>query len=555
MKKESPRSFNEHRWVVQIRRQIEEALDDDADADLPVSIFNVPKPLMAAKPEAYIPQQVAIGPYHHRRPELYEMERYKLSSARWVQKSLRNIKFQAVVEHFTKLEHRIRSSYHRYVELNGETLAWMMAVDASFLLEYLNLYAVDCPRASPASARMSHLIDCTGRKAAHGATSRDIVMLENQIPLFLLAKLLEFQCASPQESERRLLMMLIGFCKELSPFRMVDDAPQIQVTDQGAHLLQVLYDAVVPPAEITPESGKKSGENVEEEIDGHDDDGPNSNQQKVSWTYFRQFIGSVWNRTAQRLLPPQPVKLIVIPWKVLRNLPVFALLRQPIDGLLDSIFDTGASGNVGKQKVGEEDQLRPPLAEELEIPSAAELKDAGVTFRQTTGGLISIRFDSKSAAFFLPIITVDANTEVIMRNLVAYEASATPGPLVLTRYTELMNGIIDGEEDVRVLREEGIVCNHLKSDVEAACMWNGMSRSVRLTRVKHLDKVIQEVNRYYHGSWKVRTRKFMGRYVFASWQLLTLLAAVLLLLMMAFQAFCLVYGCSRLLDEQKAMAD
>ncbi|CAN6459368.1 unnamed protein product [Victoria cruziana] len=545
----SPYSFNEHRWVVQIRRQIEEELDENADADLPVSIFDVPKPLMAGKPEAYIPQQVAVGPYHHLRPELHEMGRYKLSSARWLQKSLGHVKFQAVVDQLTRLEHRIRSSYHRYLELSGETLAWMMAIDASFLLDYLNLCAIDHRQPS---ARMSHLI-YRGRKAARDAISRDIIMLENQIPLFLLAKLLEFQCASPQESERRLAMMLIGFCKELSPFKMVDGPSQIQPSDQGGHLLQVLYHTVVPPAEITLESNQQSGERANEEIiHNHDGVNPNSYQQKSSSRYFPQFIGPLWNCTARRLLPPNPIKLIVkIPWKIVRNLPVCALLRQPIDGMLDSIFDPAASGNVGKQKGGEEDRLKPLLAEELEIPSAAELKDAGLRFHATAGHLRCIKFDSKTAAFFLPIITVDANTEVTMRNLVAYEASATPGRLVFTRYTELMNGIIDGEEDVRVLREAGIICNHLKSDAEAACMWNGMSRSVTLTKVKHLDEVIQEVNKYYHGSWRVKARKFMGRYVFASWQLLTLLAAVLLLLMMAFQAFCLVYGCPHFSGQVK----
>ncbi|KAK9923035.1 hypothetical protein M0R45_031470 [Rubus argutus] len=49
---------------------------------------------------------------------------------------------------------------------------------------------------------------------------------------------------------------------------------------------------------------------------------------------------------------------------------------------------------------------------------------------------------------------LDGNTEVVLRNLVAYEASTVSGPLVLARYTELMNGIIDTKEDVKLLREK-----------------------------------------------------------------------------------------------------
>ncbi|MQL93257.1 hypothetical protein Taro_025893, partial [Colocasia esculenta] len=129
--------------------------------------------------------------------------------------------------------------------------------------------------------------------------------------------------------------------------------------------------------------------------------------------------------------------------------------------------------------------------------------------------------------------------------LVAYEAAAAGGPLVLARYTELMNGIVDTEEDVRLLRRIGVLMNRMKSDGEAAGVWNGMTRSVRLTRVGFLDRVIEEVNRYHSSRWRVRTGKFMKKYVFGSWPFLTFLAAVLLLLLTGLQAFCSVYTCAR----------
>lgn len=128
----------------------------------------------------------------------------------------------------------------------------------------------------------------------------------------------------------------------------------------------------------------------------------------------------------------------------------------------------------------------------------------------------------------------------------AYEASSSSGPLVLTRDTQLMNGIIDSEEDVRVLREEGVVLNHMKSDEEVAKMWNGISKSLKLTRVGFLDKAIEDVNEYYNGRMKVKVWKMMKVYVFSSWQCLTFLAAIMLLLLMTLQAFCSVYTCSRI---------
>jgi hypothetical protein len=95
--------------------------------------------------------------------------------------------------------------------------------------------------------------------------------------------------------------------------------------------------------------------------------------------------------------------------------------------------------------------------------------------------------------------------------------------MVFTRYTELMNGIIDDEEDVRILGEAGIILNLLKSDGEVATLWNGMTKSVRVTKVPILDKAIEGANTYYLESWKVRRNVTMKKYVFASWPCLTFL--------------------------------
>ncbi|KAK1319856.1 putative UPF0481 protein [Acorus calamus] len=80
-----------------------------------------------------------------------------------------------------------------------------------------------------------------------------------------------------------------------------------------------------------------------------------------------------------------------------------------------------------------------------------------------------------------------------------------------TRYIELKNGIINSEEDVKLLRERGIVHNQLKTDREVVDLWKGMSKTVKLTRAVRNDQVIEGVNGYYEKSWKVQTGRFMSR--------------------------------------------
>ncbi|CAK7330237.1 unnamed protein product [Dovyalis caffra] len=545
MSNNSNLSFDEHRWIINIRRTLEEELQNDAE--IPVCIFNVPKALVTSDPDSYTPQQVAIGPYHHWRPELYDMERYKLAAAKRTQNHLQGLKFQHIVDQLAKLELRIRACYHKFLDFSNETLAWMMAIDASILLEFLQIYVIKegiaITRVS--SRSMSHLVDYAGRKSAHNAIIRDMAMLENQIPLFVLRKILEVQFSSLELADEMLFSMLLGFCKELSPFKMMQDIPKIHIS-QCAHLLDYLYDMIVPKVEAPPEFTYEADDQLDATEGRHSSSG-NSRQ-------LRDLFGEIWKvirrlnkgpvRLLKRLLFSRPVKVILkLPWTILSNLPGFSILKQPV-----YYFFSQHQEEIRPENENSNNEVnKPPLVEEITIPCVTELSKSGVCFVPTTGNILSITFDVKAIALYLPIISLDVNTEVVLRNLVAYEASNASGPLVFTRYTELMNGIIDTAEDVKLLRENGIILNRLKSDEEVANLWNGMSKSIRLTKVPFLDKVIEDVNKYYNGRWRVKVGKFMKHYVFGAWQFLTFLAAIFLLLLTILQAFCSVYRCNRML--------
>ena len=97
-----------------------------------------------------------------------------------------------------------------------------------------------------------------------------------------------------------------------------------------------------------------------------------------------------------------------------------------------------------------------------------------LTFKNSDSNLNSIKFDEKTATLYLPKVKLDSNTEVILRNLVAFEASVAPGVMVFIGYTDLMNGMIDAKEDVKLLRQSGIICKNLETNGEVASLWNSM---------------------------------------------------------------------------------
>ncbi|GAB4842122.1 hypothetical protein Ancab_012080 [Ancistrocladus abbreviatus] len=529
---------DEHRWVVQIRRTLTELLDDDDENNVPICIFNVPKALRATNPDSYTPQVVALGPYHYWRPDLHEMERYKLSSAKKTQKQLQNIKLQSLVDHLTMLEPKIRASYHRYLDLNSETLAWMMAIDSSFLLEFLQIYDTkEIKQLTRVGSRLLHLVDYSRKKSMHNAILRDVVMLENQLPLFVLRKIMEFQFHSSELADDKLLLMLMGFCQDLSPFKMVEDVPRPEVSN-CSHLLYFLYRIVVPESEERYETIDIDDEKEEpQEKEKRSED---SRDVKLLSRINRCTTGFI-----KGLILSRPIKVIVkLPLIVLSNLPGFTILKQPIEYLLSSQNNEGKMLDNENTSSSNKDTL--PLVEEIMIPSVVELTKSGIIFLPTNGNIRTINFDAKTSKIYLPTISLDENSEVIFRNLVAYEASNASGPLIFTRYTELMNGIIDTAEDARQLREGGIILNHLKSDDEVANLWNGMSKSLRLTKVPFLDQVIEDVNKDYDSKWKVKIDKFMKVYVFNSWQFLTFLAAVFFLLLMILQVLSSLFNCAHI---------
>ncbi|GLJ35827.1 hypothetical protein SUGI_0719320 [Cryptomeria japonica] len=491
--------FDQDLWLIQIKEGLQIRGKQKEEKEICISVFDVPKELLAMTPEAYIPQCVSIGPYHHSRSQLYEMERYKVSAVRRFEKTLTGgCKFESVVEEVKKYDWQFRNCYHKYLDYKKETLTWLMALDASFVLDCLQFQVERADQ--PSSQVSSHgkplgrVLDPTGRSAIHNAIMRELMMLENQLPLFLLQKLLEMELGSQDKAEESL-------CKLVTRAYMNDT------------------------------------------ISKKNDDG---NVLSPDSTYITRALKALWKALSSLEISLDQL-VSALPEGVLKGKTV-QLVTQMSTHLV-SAFETLSIKR--KDEIDEEkDEERgyssaetPPTRDELAIPSVSNLYSAGVKFLPTEGDLTTIRFDPRTATLYLPKLRLDSSTEVVLRNLVAFEASAAPGDLIFTRYSDFMNGIIDKEEDVRLLRKSGIIYNHLADDGKVASLWNGLGKCVKLTKVKHLDQVIADVNKHYHKRWRVAVKNNISKYIIGSWELLTVVAAGILLLLTCLEAFCSVYEC------------
>ncbi|XP_047339621.1 putative UPF0481 protein At3g02645 [Impatiens glandulifera] len=512
----SSRSFSRTKsgWIGIVSKILENEIC--VDIDVPVSIFRVPKTISVYKPQAYIPHVIGLGPYHHFDQDLYDMERYKLAAATRLQKKFHFVEFADLIKKLGEFEHKIRACYHKHLDMDGETLTWLMAIDGMFLLEFLYFH-VEKKAFSLTQVATAHLVDPAGRKLVQHSILSDIMMLENQFPIFFLREILLIQSTSLEMSDDLLPSMLFGFCKMITPLKLKEiENIDLQRVLSHPHLLDLLYNLIVPKFDGV---GYESCRGME--IEQPNDEKPSRIRQLVN-----KFVNAVSNIRISRIIAAlESIVPILSTLKLSKG-------KESSDGLDD-----------------EEKTL--PVIEEIMIPSVTELVGVGIQFIPTNGGISTVRYDEIERKFYLPVITLNCNAEVVLRNLVAYEASIEARSLVLARFMELMNGIVDTREDSRILREAKIVVNSLKSDEEVTELFNGMSKSVRLTRVLHIDKAIADINCYYDKTKHVGIHRAIKKYVYGFWRILVVIMIVLLMSMMFLQSFCEVYDCPRIFKTIK----
>ncbi|GLJ52857.1 hypothetical protein SUGI_1126040 [Cryptomeria japonica] len=132
----------------------------------------------------------------------------------------------------------------------------MMARDAVFILELIGFYdQCESPRiqqTDPNFTNMEAVFHPERKNPLFLPLQADIFKLENQIPLFILKKVLEWQTGSESHALHRLYMTISRACENFSPFRHVGD-PSRSVSGERSsdsrderHILECLYNFVVP---------------------------------------------------------------------------------------------------------------------------------------------------------------------------------------------------------------------------------------------------------------------------------------------------------------------
>lgn len=134
-------------------------------------IYRVPYKLRERNEESYTPEIVSIGPFHRGNSRLQTMEKEKV---RCLHNFLERpgINLVDLVSTIKQMEGRIRGCYGETIQLNSNDFVKMILLDVSFILEkFWEVWADDL------------------RQSIHHSLMKDFILLENQIPFFVIDRL------------------------------------------------------------------------------------------------------------------------------------------------------------------------------------------------------------------------------------------------------------------------------------------------------------------------------------------------------------------------------
>ncbi|XP_035543086.1 UPF0481 protein At3g47200-like [Juglans regia] len=143
-------------------------------------IFKVPHHLRKLNEEAYTPQVISIGPFHHGNKKFQILEKYKV---RYLDDFMRRAKTnpENLVRIVKGSEEAIRQCYAETIELDSDEFVKMILLDAAFIIEYFlrDMFPVQWTDE-----------DRTVIKPWITARMQlDFLLLENQLPFFILKDL------------------------------------------------------------------------------------------------------------------------------------------------------------------------------------------------------------------------------------------------------------------------------------------------------------------------------------------------------------------------------
>ncbi|XVE62781.1 hypothetical protein DITRI_Ditri06bG0147400 [Diplodiscus trichospermus] len=145
-------------------------------------IFRAPRRLRQVNSKVLEPQIISIGPYHRNKDHLKAMEIHKVRYLRnFLQRTAK--RSEKYVDASISMEKNVRDCHAETVEMSSTEFLVMMVLDGLFILELIHQFT------------MARLVeendDIFKQDLSLTILAQDLLLVENQLPFFVLSKFLE----------------------------------------------------------------------------------------------------------------------------------------------------------------------------------------------------------------------------------------------------------------------------------------------------------------------------------------------------------------------------
>ncbi|KAL3338766.1 hypothetical protein AABB24_027739, partial [Solanum stoloniferum] len=166
---------------IDINERIDEMFADlDNSSIKSCTIFKVNVWLRESNPDAYTPKMVSIGPYHKKNTQLGPMKKYKLLYLRRFLQRNESLDVKSYISELEKVKEKVLKCYEDIEMLGNDSHEFceMLLFDGCFVVEFIR----ECCRIYPEGE--DKIINVND-----SYIFRDLMLLENQLPFFVLNKL------------------------------------------------------------------------------------------------------------------------------------------------------------------------------------------------------------------------------------------------------------------------------------------------------------------------------------------------------------------------------
>ncbi|KAJ7957804.1 hypothetical protein O6P43_018624 [Quillaja saponaria] len=154
-------------------------------------IYKVPADIRKLNEDAYTPKVVSIGPFHHGNKTLQNMKIHKIRFfKRFLNRISPAISLENWIQSMDELEPRIRLCYAETIKLSRNELVKVIIVDAGFILELFSMYYFK------EHISWTDEDNILSKPWFEACIRSDLLLLENQLPFFVLDKLFNQAFAS-----------------------------------------------------------------------------------------------------------------------------------------------------------------------------------------------------------------------------------------------------------------------------------------------------------------------------------------------------------------------